>query len=253
VPESHRPSPLTVVTGGASGIGLAVVEELLAADASARVAVLDLGEAPEEARERLGDRLASYQVDVADHVAVEIAVAAIAATAGVPTGLVCSAGIQLYGDAATIPRADFDRVISINLGGVLNACQSVGRRMIDARRGAIVNVASISMHFGFPGRLPYITAKNGIAGLTQTMAVEWAPHGVRVNAIAPGMIETPFVLQAFEGGLVSREKAEQQHALGRLGTPQEIAKVIRFLLSDDASFVTGEVMNVDGGFRLVKI
>jgi NAD(P)-dependent dehydrogenase (short-subunit alcohol dehydrogenase family) len=246
-------SRVVVVSGASAGIGRASVEALLDADADTVVAGIDRAPFPEDVAERYGSRLFGLEVDVTDHDAVERAVAAIEERAGTPHALVCSAGIQLYGDAATMPRADFDRVLAVNLGGTFACCQAVGRRMVEAGRGAIVNVASISMWFGFPRRLSYITSKGGIGGLTQTLAVEWAPHGVRVNAVAPGMIETELVRMAFDEGLVSRETAAANHALNRIGQPHEVAAAIRFLLSDDASFITGEILNVDGGFRLKKI
>ncbi len=246
-------APVVIVSGAAAGIGRAAVEAVLDGDETARVAGLDLAALPDDLTSRYGERLVGLQVDVSDHDGVERTVAEAERLLGTPTGLVCSAGIQLYGDAATMPRADFDKVLSINLGGTFACCQAAGRRMVEAGRGAIVNVASISMWFGFPRRLPYITSKGGVGGMTQTLAVEWAPYGVRVNAVAPGMVETELVKLAFDQGLVDRETAAANHALGRIGQPREIGAVIRFLLSDDASFVTGEILNVDGGFRLKKI
>ena len=125
--------------------------------------------------------------------------------------------------------------------------------MVERRSGAIVNLASISMFFGFPKRLPYIVSKGGVGGLTQTLAVEWAPYGVRVNAVAPGVTETPILAEGLASGVIDRERTEQAHALGRLGRPEEVAAAIVFLLSDAASFITGEILCVDGGFRRRKI
>lgn len=125
--------------------------------------------------------------------------------------------------------------------------------MVAAQRGAIVNIASVSMHFGFPRRLPYVVSKNGIAGLTQTLAVEWGEHGVRVNAVAPGYVETALLTEAFDKGHVDRDVVSAHSALNRVAAPEEIAASIRFLLSDEAGFITGELLNVDGGFRRKKV
>ncbi|CAA9519601.1 MAG: 3-oxoacyl-[acyl-carrier protein] reductase [uncultured Thermoleophilia bacterium] len=200
--------------------------------------------------EEESDGIARITADVGDPASLADAFERLdAAALGSVTKLVCAAGIQQRAPTLELSREQWDRMLSVHLFGAMEACRLAAARMTEG--GAIVLFSSVAEFFGWPERVAYAVAKAGISALSRSLAVEWAPQSIRVNAIAPGYVETPMIVAARDRGELPDDPA-RQHALGRMAAPEEIARPVRFLLSDDASFVTGETLVADGGYRVFR-
>lgn len=240
-----------VVTGGSSGIGRQVIERALGDSSSIVCASLDRNPGPPVADE-VADRFFEVGCDVSDP--QEVAEAAVlVAQAGSVRHLVLAAGTHLYQPALDLTAREWREMLGVHLDGTFYCAQAFGRQIVVNGGGSIVAFSSAVSGFGHPGRLPYVVAKAGIEALVRTLAVELAADNVRINAVAPGYIDTPFVDKAQQTGAFDMESVLAEHAMNRLGRPEEVAAVVLFLLGDESSFVTGETVRVDGGFAVTKM
>ncbi len=240
---------VAVVTGGASGIGRAAVDQLIAA--GWKIAIWDVSDAAiTAAHNELGasGNVRIAKLDITDEAAVETEIAAIEQDFGPIAGVVNSAGIAADRHVFDTPVDLFRKILDVNVVGTFIVARAAARAMKQRQRGAIVNLASVAGLRGSKGRSAYGSSKGAVVTLTQVMANDLAGSGIRVNAVAPGPVETPMV-KAFHTAQ-DRETWMRFVPMRRYGTPAEIARTICFLLDDaQSSFITGEVIAVDGGFR----
>ena len=252
--EIHRTA---MVTGAAGGIGRAIAVALAAGDH--RVAILDVDEAGLSQTAASGQgEFRSYRVDVTDAAAVADAVGQIASTWSVPSVVVNAAGISTMARLVDISEDDWDATMAVNAKGTFLVLKAVLPAMISQRAGSVINIASVAGIEGAELLSHYCASKFAVVGLTQAAAKEVAGFGIRVNAVCPGLIRTPMqdrevVWEAeLSGGTPDqiRQGYVDMTPIGRLGTPQDVARLVTFLASDCSDFITGQSIHVDGGLRM---
>lgn len=240
---------VSLVTGAAQGIGRAIALEL--ASSGADVAVGDiLTEGAEEVAveiKNLGRKSMPLQLDVSKEESVNQAVEILFNEFGRIDHLVNNAGITRDNLLMRMKSEEWSSTIAVNLTGVYNCTRAVVRRMMKQRYGRIVNISSVIGQMGNPGQANYGATKAGVIGFTKSAARELGPRGITVNAITPGFIETAMTASLTQE---IRERLMANVPLGRLGQPEDIAKAVRFLVSDGASYITGAVLNVNGGMYM---
>lgn len=233
-----------LVTGGSRGIGLAIGHALAAAGARVALLARNGEQAAEAAGALTGTGHAGFSCDVSDAESVQSTVQAVESQIGDVAILVNNAGITRDGLLVRMKDEDWDEVIDINLKGAFLLTRAVAKGMMRRRDGVILNITSVVGLMGNAGQANYAASKAGMLGLTMSVARELAPRGVRVNAIAPGYITTDMTAGMTE---VQKQALQGQIPLGRLGSPEDIAHAVRFLAGPGATYITGQVLTVDGG------
>jgi NAD(P)-dependent dehydrogenase (short-subunit alcohol dehydrogenase family) len=233
-----------IVTGAASGIGAATVRRFT--EEGVTVAGFDIQEPVVDSPVAHG----VWDLDVRDEAAIVEAVAGAVEAVGPPQILLNAAGVSGYGAVADVDADEWDRVVDINLKGTFLVSRHVVPLMVEQARGSIINLASVEGLEGLNDQAAYNASKGGVVLLTKNMALDYGPRGVRVNCLCPGLIRTPLteVLFEEEGLAGMRDAFVGHHPLGRPGRPEEVAAVAAFLAGDDASFVNGHALTVDGGY-----
>ncbi|HZR12307.1 MAG TPA: SDR family NAD(P)-dependent oxidoreductase [Acidimicrobiia bacterium] len=238
-----------IVTGGGSGIGAAISRRLAVEGAAVAVFDRDSGgaKATAVAIERAGGRALPVTVDISDRPAIDRAVAQVRAELGAATILVNNAAISPFKRFLDIERSELDAVIAVNLIGTFECCQAVVPDMLEAGWGRIVNIASSSAQTGSARQTHYAATKGAVIAFTRSLALELGPKGITVNAVPPSFVDTPSLRAADADGSLDIDAFARMIPVRRVGTADDVAAMCAYLVRDDASYVTGQVLGVNGG------
>ena len=234
---------VVLVTGASQGIGLAIARDLGARGARVALVARQAEKIAAAARE-IGGGAAAYECDVQDPAAANAVVQRVLEDMGALYGVVNNAGITRDGLLVRMSQADWNEVLAVNLTGTFNFTRAAAKCMMRQKLGRIVNVTSVIGQMGNAGQANYAASKAGVIGLTKSAARELASRNITVNAVAPGYIETAMTAEL---PVAARETLVKSIPLQRIGTPEDVARVVAFLLSDEAAYMTGQVLNCDGG------
>ena len=238
---------VVLVTGGSSGIGFAIAKRFIGEGFKTIITGRDEKKLREAARILPGNCDAQV-FDMAWLDQIPVFVSGLKEKYGAIDILVNNAGINQKKPMTEVSDEDFNNIITTNQTGVFVMSREVANVMLTQdTRGVIIHISSMAAHYAIPKIISYTAAKSAVEGMTRAMALELSPHGIRVNCVAPGYISTPMTDKAFEGDPERKHKVLSRTPMGRLGEPDEIANAVYFLASDEASFITGEVLKVDGG------
>ena len=236
---------VAIITGATQGIGLACAQRLVSE--GARVMMVDIKPEGADAAASIGANARFFAADVSQKADVDAMLAATLAEWGQVDILINNAGVTHAADFLDLAEEDFDRVMRINLKSMFLCGQAVAREMVKRQSGCIINMSSVNSELAIPNQVPYVVSKGGVNQLTKVMALNLAQYGIRVNGIGPGTILTELAKKAVMASPEARRTILSRTPMGRCGEPEEVASIAAFLASDDASYMTGQTMYVDGG------
>jgi NAD(P)-dependent dehydrogenase (short-subunit alcohol dehydrogenase family) len=243
-------SRVAVVTGSGRGLGRAIADALAETGHTLVIAEInpELAEQAAAGLREAGHRAMAVSCDVARKNSVEKLAAAVLEQYGRVDVLVNNAAVIAPAPALEMSEDEWDRVLDVGLKGVFLCSQALGRIMVAQKSGSVINIASVAAERGNPGRANYCAAKAGVVALTRVLAMEWAADGIRVNAVGPGYVNTELQQEALAQGINSLERLVAAIPAGRLAEPSEIARMVAFLASEAAGYITGQTFFVDGGW-----